>query len=102
MKGRKTGGRKKGVSNRISATIVAEARASGLSPHDMSVWHARQAFAREMGLREAADDPNIDPLRKKELHNASPYYAPKKGVMPAKIMGIPTPCRNLFQPDSCS
>ncbi len=67
MKGRKTGGRKKGVSNRISAAIVAEARASGLLPHEMSLWHARQAFARECALREAADDPNIDPLRQKEL-----------------------------------
>jgi len=30
----------------------------------MSLWHARQAFAREMALREAADDPNIDEARK--------------------------------------
>jgi len=63
----KTGGRKKGVSNRISAAIVAEARASGLLPHEMSLWHARDAFAREHVLREAANDPNIDPLRQKEL-----------------------------------
>jgi len=48
MKGRKTGGRKKGVSNRISAAIVAEAKASGLLPHEMSLWHARQSFAREL------------------------------------------------------
>ncbi len=67
MKGRKTGGRRKGVSNRISAAIVAEAKASGLLPHEMSLWHARNAFAREHALREAANDPNIDPLRQKEL-----------------------------------
>jgi len=67
MKGRKTGGRRKGVSNRISAAVAAEAKASGLLSHEMSLWHARNSFARELALREAADDPNIDPLRQKEL-----------------------------------
>jgi len=52
MKGRKTGGRKKGLSNRISAAIVAKARPSGLLPHEISLWHARQAFAREMAPRD--------------------------------------------------
>jgi len=49
------------VSNRISAAIVAEARI-GLLPHEMSL-RARRAFAREMALREVADDRRIGPAR---------------------------------------
>jgi hypothetical protein len=67
MKGRKTGGRKKGVSNRISAAIVAEAKASGLLPHEMSLWHARDAFNREQACRAAANERGISPERQREL-----------------------------------
>ena len=61
MKGRKTGGRRKGVSNRVSAAIVAEARATGLLPHEMSVWLARQALRCPAAARHRSMTARICP-----------------------------------------
>jgi hypothetical protein len=47
--------------------MVAEARASGLLPHEMSLWHARDAFEWEQACRAAANERGISPERQAEL-----------------------------------
>jgi len=47
--------------------MVAEARAAGLLPHEISLWHARDAFYREQVCRAAANDPRISAERQAEL-----------------------------------
>ncbi len=90
--GRKTGGRRKGVPNKVSAKIMAEARATGKFPHEISLDKAREFRERELAFRRAANDPNVAPelqatyLRKADklaidgqvfCRDAAPYYAPR-------------------------
>jgi len=42
------------------------------------------------------------PIRQQKSRSPNPFHHNEQNDAGTKIIGIPTPCRNLFQPDSCS
>jgi hypothetical protein len=68
----KTGGRKKGTPNKLTAARVAEIAASGLTPLDYMLTILR--------------DTNIEPLRRDEMAKAAaPYCHSRLSTIDAKL-----------------
>lgn len=68
----KTGGRKKGVTNKANATREAEIKASGLTPL-------------EFMLRVMRDEEATRPERMKAAADAAPYVHPKLSSIEANV-----------------
>lgn len=86
--GERRGGRQKGVPNRKNAEVIAEAKTTGLLPHEILLNVARAEYERS-SKEGVSDDDKKDALDRAidAAGKAAPFYAPKLASVEQKHSG---------------